>query len=124
MGEEEGSFLFFGDRVWVRGSWEQSWRRVGTVTGMELWMPFHPASISIPGVLVWRFISHFLWRAAAAAAPPPLAAAQPLLLPAPAALLLRSARQARWRIPLLVVLTCSQREYLGIAGVMPSALFW
>ena len=116
MGEEEGSFLFFGDRVWLR--------RVGTVTGMELWMPFHPASISIPGVLVWRFISHFLWRAAAAAAPPPLAAAQPLLLPAPAALLLRSARQARWRIPLLVVLTCSQREYLGIAGVRPSALFW
>ena len=108
------------------GSWivraEQSWRRVGTDS--QVWMPFHPASISIPGVLAWRFISHFLWRAAAAAAPPPLAAAQPLLLPAPAALLLRSARQARWRIPLLVVLTCSQREYLGIAGVRPSALFW
>lgn len=38
MEEEEGSsFLFFGARLWARGtgSWERAWRRVGTATGMD-----------------------------------------------------------------------------------------
>ena len=56
MEEEEGSsFLFFGARVWARGtgSWERAWRRVGTATGMDaifvrlqIWFLFS------------RFISH------------------------------------------------------------------